>query len=199
MGGSGEFDDGTKRASYYKKGKTDREDGDFFEVEDEKGEKFLSVRPWLGAISEPTNHNSANPGKPDCSYELEYVYGYRSQDSRQNVYFNQAGEAVYMTACLGVILDPATNTQKFFGGGEVNDERRGEQNDQDMHNDDILGLEISPDRSFALTCQRGPKPTCFTWDAATGEKKMRFTLPKGSRGINCCSISGCGKFMACVD
>jgi len=68
-----------------------------------------------------------------------------------------------------------------------------------MHNDDILGLEISPDRSFAVTCQRGPKPTCFSWDAATGEKKMRFTLPKGSRGINCCSISGDGNYMACVD
>jgi len=104
-----------------------------------------------------------------------------------------------MTACLGVILDHESNTQKFFGGGEVDDERRGEQNDQKMHNDDILGLEISPDRSFAVTCQRGPTPTCFSWDSATGEMKCRFTLPKGSRGINCVSISACSSYVACVD
>ena len=104
-----------------------------------------------------------------------------------------------MTACLGVILDHNSNTQKFFGGGEVNDERRGEQNDQLMHNDDILGLEMSVDRTTAVTCQRGPKPTCFAWDASTGEKKCRFTLPKGSRGISCISISECGNYMACVD
>ena len=42
----------------------------------------MAVRPWIGQIAEPTNHNEANPAKPDVKYELEYVYGYRSQDSR---------------------------------------------------------------------------------------------------------------------
>jgi microtubule-associated protein-like 6 len=48
---------------------------------------------------------------------LDYVYGYRCEDSRQNVFINKEGNAVYMTAALGVILDPRTNTQKYFGGG----------------------------------------------------------------------------------
>ena len=79
-----EFDGRPRSQSYYKKASGDNkeENGDFFEVEDAQGEEFMAVRPWLGAIAEPTNHNPPNPSKPDIRYELEYVYGYRCQDSR---------------------------------------------------------------------------------------------------------------------
>ena len=98
----------------------DAQEDDFFEVEEAgEGEKFMAVKPWIGQITEPANHNPVVNDKPDVTYELEYVYGYRSADSRQNCWFNEAGQAVYMTAALGVILDPESNTQKFFGGGEV--------------------------------------------------------------------------------
>jgi hypothetical protein len=43
-------------------------------------------------------------------YNLHYVYGYRCEDSRQNLYFNSEGNVVYMTAALGVILDCGSNT-----------------------------------------------------------------------------------------
>ena len=93
---------------------------DFFEVmEAGQGEQFMAVRPYEGAIVEPTNHNPVDPSAPDVRFELEYVYGYRCADSRQNLFFNNSNQAVYMTAALGVILDPSSNTQKFFGGGQV--------------------------------------------------------------------------------
>jgi hypothetical protein len=60
-----------------------------------------------------------NKAKPDDQYVLEYVYGYRCADTRQNLKYNSDGQAVYMTAALGVILDQGSNTQKFFGGGEA--------------------------------------------------------------------------------
>ena len=65
----------------------------------------MAVRPYLGAIMEPKNHPPPNPKAPDTKYKLEYVYGYRCADSRQNVFYNSLGQAVYMTAALGVILD----------------------------------------------------------------------------------------------
>ena len=74
--------------------------------------------------------NPPNASAPDVRYTLEYVYGYRSADSRQNVYFNQSGQAVYMTAALGVILDTASNTQKFFGGGMVENTAKNVANDE---------------------------------------------------------------------
>lgn len=101
----------------------DRPEGDFFDFEEEEvnvdAQEFMAVKPWIGAIREPDNHPPVNKSKPDQTYELEYVYGYRCQDSRQNVYYNPNGDIVYMTAAVGVILHKATNTQTFFGGGEV--------------------------------------------------------------------------------
>jgi len=80
----------------------------------------MAVKPWIGAVKEPDNHPEVNKDQPDESYALEYAYGYRCSDSRQNVYFNANGQVTYMTACLGVMLDQASNTQTFFGGNEVN-------------------------------------------------------------------------------
>lgn len=37
----------------------------------------MAVKPWIGAIVEPTNHPPVNKSQPDETYELEYVYGYR--------------------------------------------------------------------------------------------------------------------------
>ena len=82
----------------------------------------MAVKPWIGAVVEPQNRksyliyfiyidNPPEPSPPDVNYKLDYVYGYRCEDSRQNVYFNASGKAVYMTAALGVILDPRSNTQ----------------------------------------------------------------------------------------
>lgn len=84
----------------------------------------MAVKPWIGAIKEPDDHPEVCKDKPDQTYCLEYVYGYRCQDSRQNVYYNADGNIVYITASLGVILNKADNTQTFFGGGEVDNESK---------------------------------------------------------------------------
>jgi microtubule-associated protein-like 6 len=90
--------------------------------------------------------NRPDPSAPDVKYNLEYVYGYRSADSRQNVFFNTRGQAVYMTAALGVILDVPSNTQKFFGGGQVENTAKNVANDENAHTDDILAIAVSADR-----------------------------------------------------
>ena len=99
---------------------SEKPDTALFEAVDAgEGEQFMAVKPWIGAVKEPTNHPPPNPSPPDVNYTLEYVYGYRCEDSRQNVYFNSAGQAVYMTAALGVILNQSNNTQTFFCVGQV--------------------------------------------------------------------------------
>jgi hypothetical protein len=54
----------------------------FEEVDAGQGEQFMAVKPWIGAIKEPQNHNPPEPSPPDVNYQLEYVYGYRCEDSR---------------------------------------------------------------------------------------------------------------------
>lgn len=147
----------------------------------------------------PTNPVEVNTAKPDTTYKLEYVYGYRSADSRQNCHFNSAGNACYMTAALGVVLDVNSNEQKFFGGGEVDNESKQTANDESGHTNDIHCCKVSNDRSTAVTGQNGKCPVLFTWDACTGEKKGRAKLPKGTRAIMTAAFNHDGSKIACVD
>jgi hypothetical protein len=66
----------------------------------------MATKPWIGAVIEPTNHNPPNPSPPTVKYSIEYVYGYKCEDSRQNVFFTSNGKSIaYPSAALGVILD----------------------------------------------------------------------------------------------
>jgi len=171
---------------------------DFFEAETAEGESFMASKPWKGQVAEPTNHNPCNPEKPDIKFELEYVYGYRTYGSRQNAFFNKNGQPTYFSAAVGVILDCDSNTQKHFGGGEVDTETKNNKNDMDSHNDDIESLAISNDRCMAVTGQRGPHAAIFGWDAVTGEKMFRCKA-QGSKAIVAIAISNDKKFVAAVD
>ena len=80
-----------------------------FEVADVgHGDEFMAVLPWKGAIKEPTNHPPINKTIPDISYEIDFVYGYKSEEVRQNLLYNSRKKPVYMTAAMGIIFDPKT-------------------------------------------------------------------------------------------
>lgn len=68
-----------------------------------------------------------------------------------------------------------------------------------QHTDDILALAINNARDTCVTGQVGRAPVLFTWDAVTGEKKQRFKLSKGARGVNCVAFSEDGSLIACAD
>ena len=104
-----------------------------------------------------------------------------------------------MTAALGVILDISSNTQKFFGGGMVENTAKNVANDENAHTDDITSLTISEDRNWAASGQVGSAPSAFVWNAKTGEKKQRYKLTKGARGVTAIALSNDNKLVACVD
>ena len=81
-----------------------------------------------------------------------------------NCHFNENGEAVYPTAALGVILDNS-NTQKFFGGGEVDCTSKQTASDFNGHTNDIMCCKVCPHRRMAATGQVGSCPTVFTWNS----------------------------------
>ena len=104
-----------------------------------------------------------------------------------------------MTAALGVVLDINSNSQKFFGGGQVNNTAKNVANDESCHTDDILCLTISSDRRLAATGQVGSAPVAFLWDAVNGQKKTRFKLDRGGRGVNAIAISQDGAVVGLTD
>lgn len=93
---------------------------DYFDAQDEgTHETWLADKPFKDQIKEPSSHAEFNKAQPDGDWDLEHVYGYRSSNSRQNLFFNDKSDAVYITAGLGVVLDIETNTQLFLGGDDV--------------------------------------------------------------------------------
>jgi hypothetical protein len=47
------------------------------------------------------------------------VFGFRTGDCTQNLRYNANGEAVFMVAALGVVMNTETLAQRFYGGKEV--------------------------------------------------------------------------------
>jgi len=81
--------------------------------------------------------------------------------------YNAKGEAVYMVACLGVVMDPATEKQRFYGGGKVEMESKADADQSAFHRDDIQCLDMSLDRKTVVTGQVGKSPSIHVWNAET--------------------------------
>jgi microtubule-associated protein-like 6 len=98
----------------------------------EKGEEFVSIKPWMGAIKEPSTYykDPLNQNKePRVDLSIDYVYGYRGRDAKNNIRYLKNGNIVYHTAALAIVLDINSNTQKYFN----------------RHDDDILCLDVHSD------------------------------------------------------
>ena len=59
---------------------------------------------------------------PSAQLRLNWVYGYRGHQCRNNLYYTNKEEVVYFVAGVGVVYSPKSHTQKYFLG----------------HNDDII-------------------------------------------------------------
>ncbi|RHY00831.1 hypothetical protein DYB30_001110 [Aphanomyces astaci] len=120
-----------------------------------KGDEFMAVKPWVGAIREPTNWTS----KPDdneaplSSLELSFVYGYRGFDTRNNLSFGaDANTIIYHAAALGIVYDKQHHRQIFHYG----------------HTDDIMCLAVHPEGHLVASGERGRTPKVILWDANSG-------------------------------
>ena len=106
-----------------------------------------------------------------------------------------------MTACLGVILDKESNTQTFFGGGEVENTSKQVASDANHHNNDVMCLDVNTTggRNLAVTGQVGKSPSIFIWDTTTGQKINRFKLEKAARAVAAVCISPNGDYIGTAD
>jgi len=176
----------------------------FFEVEEDvelDAKEFMAVKPWIGAVKEPDDHPPVEKEKPEGTYVLDHVYGYRASDSRQNVYYNPDGKVCYMTACLGVILNPEDNHQQFFGGHEVENVSKQVASDMNHHTNDIMCMSVNTTntREWAVTGQVGKSPSVHVWSTLDGAPRAKFNLPRNARGVKACAISHDGSYVAVAD
>ena len=166
----------------------------FFELEaTPEGDQMLAIKPWLGALKEPSNSKPFKNSPPNINLELQYVYGYRCFDSRQNLFYTRnSNEIVYMTAALGVVLNKTNNTQKIHGGGPAQT--------QQFHNDDIKALAIHPDKEIVATGEVGKNPKICIWSTADPSRSIvEFKQGNNSRAVTCLGFSSDGEFLSSAD
>jgi len=142
-------------------------------------------KPWFNYVKkgQPASYiPDDNEGQaPDVKVTLEYIHGYRSYDSRNNIFYSPNGDLLYHAASVGIVLNRKndTSSQKFFFG----------------HTDDILSIATFED--LVATGQIGSHPIIQIWDSKHLLSKgiIRQSLKKGVTQL-CFSNDG-KKLAAC--
>lgn len=151
-----------------------KQQGMFKYSKDEAGEQMMANKPYLGELkaSIPTdfepelNHEMA----PNQNLELHHVFGFRSVGAKDCVKYTSNGKVLFISASLGVVMEPETpNYQTFFTG----------------HNDDVVSLAIHPKKKIAASGQVAFKGESkmipiYVWDIET--KEILATLKGFHRG-----------------
>lgn len=142
---------------------------------------FAGSQPWLGSIYPPSGAAPSDNALPKESLSLEYVYGYRGHDARDNLFSLQSGEIIYSAAGVAVIHNTTNNTQRIFS----------------EHSDDIVSLTVAPDGQTVATGQVGRDPTILVWDSAT-LKVLAVLRASAQRAITSLGFSPDGVRLASV-
>jgi microtubule-associated protein-like 6 len=119
---------------------------------------------------------------PDKDLHLDFVHGYRSWDTRNNIYYNVNGEVVYHTAAVGISYQKEKHVQRFF---------------KDHHDDDIVCMAMHPNGKFVATGQVGKDPKICVWDSTTMEKVVTLQGAH-ERGIAALDFSPNGQLLVSV-
>ncbi|KAK7103893.1 echinoderm microtubule-associated protein-like 6 [Littorina saxatilis] len=93
----------------------------------------------------------ADKTAPESQLRLEWVYGYRGHQCRNNLFYNANKDLVYFVAGVGIVYNVRDHKQGFFLG----------------HDDDIVSLTLHPDRLLVATGQIGKAPYICVWDSNT--------------------------------
>lgn len=118
---------------------------------------------------------------PTSSLKLEWVYGYRGHQCRNNLYYTSTKEIVYFVAGVGVVYSTRENSQRFFLG----------------HNDDIISLALHPEKQLVATGQVGKDPYICVWDSRTCQT-VSIMKDTHQRGVTCLAFNSSGMLLVSV-
>ena len=139
-------------------------------------------KPWKAIAVKSGQTQKAGDYACDTSNNLitlEYVYGYRCSDTRNNIMYNPDGKLIYHIAQLGIQLDPRENTQRFIT----------------QNQDEILCLDTWQNES--ITCDVGEQPMLSLWNNVTMKPIINIVSSNLKKGIGIVRFSNDGNYIAC--
>jgi WD40 repeat protein len=116
-----------------------------------KSQLAEAMNVWLEGTVEPNNPPIQNTAPPDVTMRLEHVHGFKAQQMRNNIRYNDRDEIVYCTASLGVVMDRTSKSQRFYQG----------------HSQSISAFACSRNGKYAATGDIGQSPRVLIWDTRT--------------------------------
>jgi microtubule-associated protein-like 6 len=138
------------------------------------------VKPWLGAIKEPTYEYPKQATKePDITITLEYVHGYRVKDCRQNLYYSDTSTIIFHAAAVLIYHSIPGNSQVILS----------------PHTDDILSIDYHKPTNQVITGEIGPKPLVCLFK---NQKLLKTFAAPVKKGVLAVAISPDGKKAACA-
>lgn len=109
--------------------------------------------------------------RPDVSLNIDFVFGYRGYDCRDNLFFiHESGLMIYHVAALAIVFNKDTQSQTYYN----------------QHTDDILCLALHTTRNYAATGQVGRDPTIHVWDI---DSMKTLSILKGEHSRGVCSVN----------
>ena len=150
------------------------------EEDDDGADGGNLVKPWQRTIVGPTRPPPDDFSEPKDDLELEFVYGYRSNDTRSAVKYTHERDVIFFIGTVGIVMDH-NRAQRFYM----------------EHTDEILHLALHPTLPIAATSQGGRIPKVHIWNYET-MKTLQILRGIHRNGISELCFNSDGKLLACV-
>uniref|UniRef100_A0A3P8W8P0 EMAP like 3 n=1 Tax=Cynoglossus semilaevis TaxID=244447 RepID=A0A3P8W8P0_CYNSE len=155
---------------------------------------FIRGRPITMYIpSNIQNYEDLKMETPSEKLELDWVYGYRGRDCRDNLVFLPTGEAMYFIACVIVLYHINNRSQRHYN----------------KHTDCVRCLALHPDKVRVASGQTAgvdkdgkPLKNCVhIWDSTTLVTLQQIGLGTFQRGVGSVAFSffDSGTFLCVID
>lgn len=154
-----------------------------------RGDQAMSVVPWLGQITEPTNYKPRrrDSSGPDTNLKLVWAFGYRAAGTANNLRYLQISgseekKIIYPIAAVCVIYHPKARSQSFYLG----------------HAHEITALALHPNQQIVATADK--KSNIHIWTIDRNDQTATLLIMQGMvrSGIQLMAFSPTGDRLVTV-
>ena len=139
------------------------------------------IQPWQRTIVAPSRIPFEDNTEPPDGLDLEFVYGFTTDRTRQSLMYSPSGEALFFAGSVVIAMEQSKRVQRFYM----------------HHTSTISALAISNLASVVASGDVGEAPTIRVWHAVTMET---IAILQGfhRRGICHMKFSSNGKHLVSV-
>ena len=154
------------------------------------GDESGVIKPWMEGMLSPQYPLEEDLTPPKYSLKIEHVFGFRTEESRKNIFFLSKDIILYSCSSLGIIQNLDDNTQTLFGGFPLGQKK-------ECHDKDITAIAyLKRDVSMVATGQAGINPKILVWSPVDPDViYAKFEQPKDSKLVSSLSFDKTGRYI----